>query len=253
MSRSLLIAASGLAAQQRKIDTLANNIANLNTTGFKRSRLDFADAVYTSLQNPALPADGQTGNLQFGHGVLAQATKINRSAGTLETTGRPLDLALVGEGYFTLETGGLPAYTRDGTFSQSIRDGRAWLVTPQGDPVLDRAGQRISSEQSLEQATIDSAGRLLVGGTVVAELGVVDFANPASLEAIGQNTFRATTVTGEPFAARAVVRQGCLEGSNVSLTDEMASLIESQRAYALMSRAISTADQMRATENEIRR
>ena len=253
MSRSLLTAASGLVAQQRKIDTLANNIANLSTTGFKRSRIDFADAVYTALQNPALPADGQIDNLQFGQGVLAQAAKTDRSAGSLEMTGRSLDLALIGDGYFTIEAGGQPAYTRDGTFSQSIRDGRSWLVTSQGDYVLDRAGQRISSEQSLEQATVDQAGRLLVDGTVVAELGLADFTNPASLEAIGQNAFRASAATGEPIVATATVRQGSLEGSNVSLADEMASLIESQRAYALMSRAISMADEMRATENEIRR
>lgn len=253
MAQSLYTAAAGLKAQQQNIDTLANNIANVNTNGFRKSRVDFSEAIYSALQNTALPADGQTGNLQLGHGVLTAATRRIFTPGTLQETGRSLDLALAGEGFFAAgNPNGPTLYTRDGTFSCSVENGRNYLVTTGGNYVLDRNGERISSTQPLDQATVGADGLVTVGNRPIAQLGVWNFTNPDGLAAAGGKSFLATAVSGDAQPIQGDIRQGCMESANVDLTDELTDLITAQRAYSLLSRAISTADEMRAVENNIR-
>jgi flagellar basal-body rod protein FlgG len=254
MSQSLHTAAAGLAAQQRIIDTIAGNIANINTNGYKGSRLEFADAIYSAMQNPALPADGQTGNLQLGHGLVGIGVTRDFGSGPLVETGRSLDFALAGSGWFAIAAGdGSVQFTRDGSFNQMQANGRHWLITQNGQSVLDRNGQPIGADVPLDKLAVDPNGRLTLDGVQIGELGLVDFANQGGLEAVGFNAFQATEASGQPAATVAEVYQGFGEGSNVSLAGEMTSLMQAQRAYALMGRAITTADQMRATENDIRR
>lgn len=254
MSQSLFTAAAGLQAQQQNIDTIANNIANINTNGYRRSRVDFNDAIYTAMQNSALPADGQTGNLQLGSGVIAETTRQIFTAGALQQTERPMDVALGGEGFFAVENPGGPTlYTRDGTFQSSSLNGRNYLVTSNGNFVLDKDGQRISSTDAFDNMSVDAGGRISVGGKAIAELGVYKFANPDGLEAAGGRTFLATAAAGSAQTADTDIRQGFIEGSNVDLAEEMSRLINSQRAYAFLSRAITTADEMRSIANDIRR
>jgi len=253
MAQSLYTAAAGMKAQQQNIDTIANNIANINTGGYRKSRADFSDAIYSAMQNNALPADGQTGNLQLGHGAILAATRKIFTPGALQQTDRSLDAALAGEGFFAVENPDGPIlYTRDGNFSSSPEDGRHFLVTAGGNYVLDQNGARISSLSALDRLEIGTDGEITADGQPVGVIGIWNFANPDGLESVGSKNFLATEASGQAQQATAEVRQGFMESSNVELSDEMTELIAAQRAYSLLSRAISTADNMRAVENNIR-
>lgn len=256
MSQSLYTAAVGMRAQQQRIDTMANNVANVNTNGFKKSRVDFKDAMYQAMQNPTLPAGDETMNLQLGQGLLIDSETKVFSDGALLETGRALDLALSGEGFFALENpeGGAPLYTRDGVFqSQEQADGSFALTTAGGYYVLNTEGQRVEAPVSFEQMSVNENGQITAGGLYVAQLGRFSFVNAQGLEAVGSKTWEATAQAGEPQAAETQIRQGYMEGSNVDLSEEMTRLIRAQRAFSLLSRAITTADQMKATENDLRR
>ncbi len=253
-NQSMYTAAAGLKAQQQNIDTIANNIANVNTSGYRKNRMDFSEAVYTAMLDPTLPLDGQTGNLQLGHGVLTAATRQIFTPGALQSTGRDLDLALSGTGFYAVEgSDGSPMYTRDGIFENSYQNGRNYLVTTGGNYVLDANGQRISSTQPLDNADVDSTGRLRVNDQLIATVGVYEFTNPDGLEAVGNKNFKATVASGDAVTATTEIRQGFIESSNVDLAEEMTELISAQRAYAFLGRAITTADEMRSIENNIRR
>ena len=189
-NQSLYTAAAGMKAQQQNIDTIANNIANINTSGFRRSRQDFSDAVYSAMLDPTIAADSQTANLQLGHGAIASATRQVFTIGALEQTGRDLDLALTGTGFFAAENpGGSTLYTRDGTFESSYQDGRNYLVTTGGNFVLDNNGQRISSTAALDNIDVDSGGNVSINRQYLATLGIYSFANPDGLEAAGNKNF----------------------------------------------------------------
>lgn len=253
-SQALFTAAAGMKAQQQNIDTIANNIANIGTGGYRRVRQDFTEAVYTAMQDPSRPANDQPNNLQRGHGVLASATRTDFTPGSLEQTARSLDLALSGSGFYAAENpGGPTVYSRDGVFQTSSQDNRHYLVTIGGNFVLDSNGQRISADQPFDRMSVDAAGTITVDSQIVATLGIFDFANPDGLLAAGGKNFLATDASGQAMAIRGDVRQGFVENANVDLAGEMTELISAQRAYAFLSRAISTADEMRAIENSIRR
>ena len=255
MSQSLYTAAVGMRAQQQRIDTLANNVANVNTNGFKKSRVDFKDAVYQALRNPATQAGGAAVAGQLGQGVLIDSEKKIMNDGALEETGRMLDLALSGEGFYALENPDGPIlYSRDGVFiSQPQADGSHALTTVNGYYVLDQAGERIQSNFPLDGISVNSQGQMTVGGLFAGQLGRFTFTSPEALEAAGGKTFLATDGSGEPQESQTAVYQGFVENSNVDLAEEMTRLMRAQRAYALLGRAITTADQMKATENDIRR
>ena len=254
MSQILNTSAVGLQALQKNIDTLANNIANVNTTGFKKDRVVFADALYQATQNPALNAEDSPVSLQLGYGTLARDVEMVPGDGPLQATGRSLDLALEGDGFFQVENeDGSRTFTRKGDFSSQLIDNRYYLVTSQGQFVLDQNGNRISATTDLEQASIDRTGQIMIGQASVGSVGRFSFTNPAEL--VGDSTlgYQATNASGSAKGSDAQLHQGSLEGSNVNLGEEMTRLMTSQRVYSLLSRAITTADQMRATENDIRR
>lgn len=254
MSQSLNTAASGLRTQQRSIDTLANNIANVNTPGFKRSRLDFADAIYAAMQNPALPADRQDPAMQLGHGVLPGMEITDWRAGPLMESGRQLDVAIDSPAFLmTEDPNGKRTFVRGGSLQSMSENDSYVLMTTGGHYVLDQNGQRIYADQSFENMSVDTTGLIRIDGADIARLGVVTFANPDGLIRSGQGAFQVSASSGAPAASRSTVRQGFVEASNVDPGEEMTRLIQAQRAYAFLSRAVTTSDQMRATENEIRR
>ncbi len=247
----LYAAGLGLKMQQQRVDTIANNIANVNTAGFKSQRVDFKDALYTQMINPANVTS--TENLKQGTGVLISATTRNFSGGTPVNTGNPLDLYLDGDGFFTvLDSTGTMMYTRSGNFDVSSEADGNYLVTAQGCYVLDTQGNRIGLPHHASEISFSTQGVMTLGGETIAALRIVDFANKAGLSAQGQGCYIETEVSGEPAASQASVIQGALENSNVDLAVELTQLIRAQRAFSLAGRAVSLWDQMANSANNLR-
>lgn len=274
MMRSLWTAASGMTAQQLNVDTISNNIANVNTTGYKKDRLEFQTLLYQTMQRATLDdADnGKPVNLQVGLGVKPSATTKIFTGGNLETTNNPMDLAIEGEGFFvvdrTNDANGVEdiVYTRDGSFKISIQDDQATLVTSDGYPVLDAAGAEIVFPANIatSQITIDSSGLVSYfdNGEFVYladPIALVQFPNNQGLESVGGNFYKETTASGAPLyendgdvSTYSRVMQSCLEMSNVNVAEEMVNLIVAQRAYELNSKAITTSDDMLQTANNLK-
>ena len=256
MIQSLSTAATGAKNQQLQIDTIANNVANINTDGFKCSRVSFQDAMYQTMRSPIQPQDGNK-NLELGHGVLVADTKMNFAQGAMRSTGEPLDFALDGEGFFTVANAqNETMYTRCGLFSVSAEADGSYLVTPQGHYVLDDQGERIQLPSDTEGITCNSEGILSdAAGTPFASLGIAAFDNTQGLEKMGDNLYAATAASGEAGQAgdEVKVKQGFIESSNVDLAEEMTKLIRAQRAYSLISRTITTADEMESAANNLRK
>jgi flagellar basal-body rod protein FlgG len=251
MDPGMRTSASGMIAQQKMVDVIANNLANVNTTGFKRSRASFEDVLYETVQGPRA-TDGQTivGPMQLGHGVrLAAVTRIHGQGGP-ETTGRPLDLAIDGEGFFQVQMpDGSIGYTRDGSFTLSDT---GQLVTNNGNALVP--GITIPPDAS--NITISEAGIVSVtGGTnqqsvEVGKIELARFANPTGLLSLGGNLYGETVASGQPSTGTpeedgfGTLLQGTLESSNVEVVQEMTDMIAAQRAYEINARAISTAEEM---------
>ncbi|NLN46563.1 MAG: flagellar hook-basal body protein [Clostridiaceae bacterium] len=255
MAQSLYTAAAGLKAQQSNIDTIAHNIANVNTDGFRKMRAEFQEAAYTALLDPSKPANAQDQDLQRGSGALAMQKTTMLSPGPLVDTGNPLDVT-VSNGYLMIEdAGGEVLYTKGGSFKAAEIDGMHYLTTRDGFFVLDELGSRIAGPDTLSTAEIDPSGRIAVGGVPFAGLGIRSFEHPSQLEAAGSGLWRETPASGAPVATGdgTSVRQGVVEGSNVDLGEELTRLMSAQRAYAFLSRAITASDAMSAVENDIRR
>ena len=258
MIKALFTAATGMQAQQTRIDVISNNIANVNTTGFKKSVPHFQDLLYSTLIDPdARNADGSTRptGFQVGSGARLISTSRIYTPGVLQNTGRDLDLAISGDGFFRLnDLSGNSVYTRDGAFTV---DAQGQMVNSQGlrlDPgIRIDAGARVSIAP-------DGTVSAKVGDSPATEVGrieVVRFPNPAGLETVGQNLVQETVASGREIPGNpgedgfGTLTQGFLEGSNVEVVDELVNLITSQRAYEINSRAISAADQMLTTVNNI--
>lgn len=258
MIKALYASASGMKAQQRHVDVIANNIANVNTGGFKKSRVDFQDLLYETVRRPG--AGGQGANalgppsgLQVGSGTEVISTTKNFSQGPVDLTGNPLDLAIEGDGFFQVTLpDGTEAYTRAGSFQI---DGQGRIVTSQGYPLQD--APTLSDLRGLEASlAVQPDGRILVtrnGETAAQELGQLQlhvFPNPAGLESRGNNIYLATDASGAVTATLpgeegvGLIRQGAIERSNVDIVQELVGLITAQRAYEVNSRAIRSADQM---------
>lgn len=239
MIRTLHSAASGMAAQQLQLESIAQNLANVNTPGYRRGQGEFRELLYAQVGQL-----GPTGLAQVpvGHGVRLAATWTDQTEGALEETGQPLDLAIRGAGFFrVLRPDGTEAYTRAGPFT---RDGEGRLTTAAGDLVLGPEGLI----------------RLEPGENAVAErLSLALFANPGGLLPLGENLWLASNQSGparlvrpgEEGAGR--VLTGHLEASNVRAADELVSLMAAQRAYQLSARLIQSADEMMGTTNNLRR
>ena len=263
MDPALRAAASGMMAQQLRTEVIANNLANVNTTGFKRSRAQFEDLLYKTVQGSAVigtPENGTQPAIQIGRGTRLASVQRMHAQGSLETTNRPLDMAIEGEGFFQIQTGGGDtAYTRDGSFQISDQ---GVLVTSEGYTLQPTI--RVPSDAT--GVTISRTGIVTVTrGANVAEpqeIGRIElarFANPSGMLSMGQNMFAPTASSG-----RAVVGfpgdegmgrlvQGSLEGSNVEIVQEMVEMITAMRAYEINSKAIKTSDEMGQMANNITR
>jgi len=260
MPRSLFTGASGMEAQQTNVDVISNNIANVNTTGYKKQRADFQDLFYEIVRAPGARAGDLGRNpsgIQLGHGVRLAATPRTFTGGVLETTGIQTDMAIEGDGFFQVTLpDGSQAYTRAGDFRP---DGEGNLVTPDGyflEP-------QISIPEGTQQITISPTGvvEVLVDNqqSQVGEIQLTTFRNPSGLVGLGRNLFQETEASGDPIegtpgdAGFGLVRGGALEKSNVDVVVELVNMILAQRAYELNSRSIQTSDQMLQTANEIAR
>jgi len=257
MFEAMMTAATGLQNQQRRIDTIANNVANVNTTAFKSARLDFKDALYTAGIIPALPRTPE-GNQQKGHGVLVTGIAKDFSGGHLQTTERQLDVAIDGEGFFELgDNNGNIFYTRNGSFHLSVEEDGNYLVNAEGLYVHDSDGMRILIPFGTDSINVDTAGTIRFtsdGEETIATLGVFTFRNITGLLSAGNGNYTESPSSGERLPADgATLRQGTLEGSNVNLAEEMTRLIRTQRAFQLASRALTTADEMEGIANNMKR
>jgi flagellar basal-body rod protein FlgG len=258
--RALWTAATGMQAQQMTLDVVTNNLANVQTAGFKRSRVDFQDLVYETLQAPgAASAQGQEipSGFQVGHGSRAVATQRLFVEGDLQQTGNPLDVAIEGEGFFQVQTpSGDTAYTRAGTFK---KNSQGQLVTSDGFTVEPA----ITIPQDALSVTVGVDGTVSVtqpGQAQPQQVGniqLVRFINPAGLESQGRNLFVPTQASGDPVPGTpgqdglGTLLQGFVESSNVNVVEEMVGLITSERAYEINSKAIKTADEMMQTANNL--
>lgn len=253
MQASLWVSKTGLAAQDTKMAVIANNLANVNTVGFKRERVAFEDLFYQIERQPGAQLDQQNqvpAGIQLGNGVRVMGTQRVFTTGNYETTGQELDVAIVGRGFFQIElTTGEIAYTRNGQFH---RNAEGLIVNADGLPLVPQ----IAIPEDAVSLSIGTDGTVMAqvaGDPQPQELGqitIVNFINPAGLEAIGGNLFRETAASGEPVEgvpgedALGSLKQHTLEGSNVSVVDEMVEMIATQRAYEMNAKAVSAADQM---------
>ncbi|MDX1548128.1 MAG: flagellar basal-body rod protein FlgG [Rhodothermales bacterium] len=261
MLRALRTAALGMSTQQTGVDNIANNLANANTTGFKRSAVVFQDLLYQTVQasGEEQAAAAPPASLQLGHGAAAIATVRQFTQGGLTETGGALDLAVSGEGFFQVRRpDGSLAYTRDGTFALGP-DGL--VVTQTGlalEPDLEIPPEAV--EVHVSQDGIVAVR--LEGEPDLVELGQVElarFANPAGLKALGGNLYAQTDASGEPTPGTpgldglGTVRQGYLEASNVDVVKEMVDLIAAQRAYEINSKMVTTSEDMLQIANNLKR
>lgn len=263
--RALWTAASGMKAQQLNIDNISNNLANVNTTAFKKQRVEFKDLLYATLRKTNLNnGEGQPVNLQIGHGVMPASTSRAFTPGSLERTENPLDLAIEGEGFFAIEgPNGNPLYTRDGNFKFSVEETEMKLVTAEGYTVLSEFDDEIVFQEGMKNISISYSGLITAEDAEgeIQELGtikLVKFINPDGLEAMGRNLYKATVASGDEITMEedgktSSVLQGYLETSNVQIVDEMVRLITAQRAYEINSKAIQTSDEMLNIANNLRR
>jgi flagellar basal-body rod protein FlgG len=258
--RALWTAATGMHAQQLTLDVIANNLANVQTGGFKRSRVDFQDLVYQSLQVPGM-ASSQGNEIpsgfQVGHGSRAVSTQRLFAEGDLQPTGNPLDVAIEGEGFFQVtQPNGDIAYSRAGSFKQ---DSQGRIVTVEGfllEPEITIPADALSVSIGVD-GTVSVQQPGVVQPQQIGTIELARFVNPAGLESVGRNLFRPTQASGDPTPGTpgqegfGTMLQFFLEGSNVSVVEEMVNLIAGQRAYEINSRAIRTADEMMQTANNL--
>lgn len=260
MNQALWVAKTGLDAQQTRMTVVSNNLANVNTTGFKRGRASFEDLLYQNVRQPGGASSQQTqlpSGLLIGTGVKVVSTEKSFMQGNLQPTGNALDLAVNGRGFFqVLLPDGTAAYTRDGSFQINAQ---GELVTSSGYAVQPG----IQIPQSAQSVTVGTDGTVSVqvaGQAQPVQVGTLtlsDFINPAGLQARGENLFLETASSGPAqqatpgLSGMGTLEQGSLESSNVNVVEELVNMIETQRAYEMNAKAITTTDQMlgRLTNN----
>ncbi|WP_194723075.1 flagellar basal-body rod protein FlgG [Noviherbaspirillum malthae] len=253
MIRSLWISKTGLEAQQTQMDVISNNLANVSTGGFKRSRAVFEDLLYQTMRQPGAQSSQQTqlpSGLQIGTGVRAVASERIHTQGNLQKTDNDKDVAIQGQGFFqVLLPDGTNAYTRDGSFQI---DSQGQLVTASGF-VVQPAITIPANAQSLtvgRDGTVSVTQPGVAAPTQVGTLQLVTFINPAGLESKGENLYVETAASGTPNAntpgtnGAGLLTQGYIETSNVNVVEELVNMIQTQRAYEINSKAITTSDQM---------
>lgn len=262
MNRALRTAATGMFAQQLNVDTIANNLANVNTSGFKKTRPEFQDLMYQTLKASGVsqnPNVRQATEIQVGNGAVPVATQRSFAQGGITPTGNPLDIAIEGEGFLQIRRpDGTTAYTRDGSLKVS---GDGSLVTSKGFVVEPG----LSLSEHTTSVTIGREGIVevtAVGDSSPTQAGQIElakFVNPAGLRAIGGNLFIETPASGKPIVGSAgsegfgELMQGTLESSNVDVVEEMVSMIVAQRAYEINSKTVKTVEDMLSIANNIKR
>lgn len=253
MIRSLWISKTGLDAQQTQMDVIANNLANVSTNGFKRSRAVFEDLLYQNIRQPGAQSSQQTqlpSGLQIGTGVKPVATERNFTQGNLQQTSNDKDIAIQGDGFFqVLLPDGSTAYTRDGSFQV---DSQGQLVTASGFSIQP-AVTIPANAQSFSVGRDGVISVTLPNSSAVTQIGSIQlatFINPAGLMAKGENLYVETAASGNANAnapginGAGILSQGFVETSNVNVVEELVNMIQTQRAYEINSKAITTSDQM---------
>lgn len=272
MMRALYTAASGMRAGQTNVDTIANNLSNVNTYGFKAERAEFKSLLYQTIQAESTSGNGNPKPVgaQAGLGTRVTATTSLFTQGSLTATEQLTDFAIEGEGFFQIRgNDGQNYYTRNGAFTWSIApNGTTILADSEGNPVLDSNGNQIVVPNGVtaERMSFSQTGEIGYYGadgnyvSLNQYLGIYQFNNPAGLEKLSYSKLRATEASGQPMLERntpavkaSKIYSGYLEGSNVQVADEMVNLIVAQRAYELNSKAITTADSMLDTANNLKR
>ena len=260
MIRSLWIAKTGLDAQQTQMDVISHNLANVSTTGYKRSQAVFEDLIYQNMRQVGANSSSDTQlptGLQLGTGVRPVATSRLFTQGNLQQTSNSFDMAISGHGFFQLQMpDGTTGYTRDGSFHP---DAQGQLVNANGIPL----SPPISVPQGTRDITIANDGTVTVsiagqdGVTQIGQIQLATFQNAAGLDPQGQNVFKETDASGAPTASTpgmngaGMIQQGYLETSNVNVVEELVSMIQTQRAYEINSKAIQTSDQMLARISQL--
>jgi len=253
MIRSLWIARTGLDAQQTQLDVISNNLANVSTNGFKRGRAVFEDLLYQTMRQPGSQSSQQTqipSGLQLGTGARPVSTARIFTQGNLQKTDSTLDVAVNGNGFFqVLLPDGTTGYTRDGAFQ---KDNQGQIVTSEGYPLQPA----ITLPANATSLTIGTDGTVTVtqpgtaAATQVGSIQLATFINPGGLQSIGQNLFLETAASGTPTPntpgtnGAGVINQGYVETSNVNVAEELVTMIQTQRAYELNSKVVSTSDAM---------
>lgn len=261
MVTALYTAATGMEAQQTKVNVIANNLANVNTTGFKRSRADFQDLLYQNSRTVGSAATMNTEvptGIQIGHGVRTAAVSKIYEVGDIKKTGRDLDVAIEGQGFLQVRMpNGDTAYTRAGALKKDS-DGR--LVTSDGRPIVpeivipENATDISIGKDGTVQVFLDGQAK---NGNKIGNIELARFSNPAGLKSIGNNLQLETDSSGQPIidipgqSGLGTLAQGFLENSNVSVMKEMVNMISAQRAYEINSKAVKTADEILQMTNRL--
>lgn len=261
MLRALHTSATGMAAQESNVNTISNNIANVNTTGFKKARTEFDDLLYETVQEAGAKSSGTTEynvGHQTGSGVKVSATRKQHSQGSPQMTNNPYDLMINGEGFMGIVApNGELKYTRDGSFNV---DAQGNLVTRQGHRVFPgiTVPPNVMKINIAENGTVEAWTRDSVEPAQLGQIPVFTFVNPVGLRSDGGNLFSATAGSGQAIQnvsgenGSGYLMQGAIEASNVNVMNEMTDLIKAQRAYEMNSKVMGVADQMLQTVNNIR-
>jgi len=270
MMRALWTAASGMTTQQTNVDTISNNLSNINTVGFKKESAQFKTLLYQTIQKTQTNSEGEEKPMgaQVGLGVKTSAVRSIFTQGTYTQTSSKFDFAIDGEGFFAIQLpDGTTGYTRNGSFQMAIGEEGLVLATSEGNPVLDMNGQKIviDPKYSASSITVDSRGYLCYpdeknnSQSIGIRLGIVQFGNPGGLLKGSNSILHVTNASGEPVyeassegVKESKIRQGYLEASNVESVEEMVNLIVAQRAYEMNSKIISASDQMLQQANNLR-
>ncbi len=262
-TRALRTAASGMLAQQYNIEVISNNIANMNTTAFKRNKAEFSDLMYQEVQTNSIASgsvnsQANESKIQIGNGVQPVSTQKLFQQGDIQPTYNELDLAINGEGFFQVKKpDGAFVYSRDGSFKVNsegqVVTSLGYMLDPEVQLSEDTMGLRISRDGKIEITNSDG------GVETLGEVQLVRFMNPGGLKALGDNLFSETESSGIPiFGTGGVngfgeIHQGYLESSNVDIVEEMISMISAQRAYELNSKTVKTVEEMMTMANNIKR
>ena len=272
MVRSLWTAATGMIAQQTNVDTIANNLANVNTTGYKTQVNEFKSLLYQNLQtkNTSANGDSKPGSAQVGLGVRNASISSIFTTGSFLASTSETAFALDGRGFFAVQgADGETYYTKNGNFMFTLANNNGnMLATSEGLPVLDSNGRAIVLDQSyiVSEIDVNQDGELCYPDEnntpqpMGIRIGVFQFSNPNGLEKLGESRYKESAASGAPinestnqYVEKTKVIQGYLEGSNVQVVDEMVNMIVAQRAYEMNSKAITTTDEMMQQANNLKR